>query len=326
MNPYKVLNIKEDASPEEIRKAHREKIKQLHPDSNPGDTTAAEKFREVQEAYEALTKPKPRQPQFQSDWFGNDPFSMFSDFFRSSSKRKEYSTECTISFIEAAKGKEITLTLELDKLCPSCDGEMGDTEACKQCNGSGGVIFKHGNMSVRQACSACRGQGKFLKNACKKCHGNGTIKESTPLNIKIPAGVRQNNLLNLNNSNETIIVKINVDPHRLFQRDNNDLVIVIPVSYTEAVFGITIEIPTLDGNYNITIPANSVSGDHVRIPGKGFNTPNSMAIGDLVAIIEIDPAGTEEKEVKEVLNKLSELEKKYPGRKKKGFLEDIKNT
>lgn len=317
-NPYKILGIKQDASEEEIKSAYRKMAIKYHPDKNPGDTEASEKFKEVAEAYEQLTNKNEQQHI--------DPFDIFSTFFNQGfrqERKQPIFAQCHVTFMEAAKGCEKTIDVQKNIDCSSCKGSGGESEDCSNCKGKGAINYRQGNMTVRMSCGRCNGNGKVIKVACTDCSGSGLAKETYSINIKIPEGTF-NARLRAHNVNDEIIVEVSASPHKLFTLNNNDVIITVPVSYTESVLGAKVEILTLEGLEEIEIPANSKSGNLIRLKGRGINSYYGK--GDLLILLQVDPFGLENESVTNLLKELSALESKHPSKKRVEFNEIIKKN
>lgn len=318
MNPYEILGISRNASSEEIKKAYRSKAMLFHPDRNLGDKEAEKKFKEVQAAYEAITNPKPQHRT-------NDPFDVtdiFEQFFNFNKrprqqKGRDIYTDCTVSFIEAANGCEKTIDLRRGDPCAQCKGTGAkETKTCHNCLGNGKISFRNGPATIYSPCQLCHGSGKLVTQSCQECNGYGLTQETVPVTIKLPEGVRNGDHICLRGQGEKLghpgdaYVVIKVDSHPLFSREHDDLVITMPITYPQAVFGFTTELPTLMGLQPITIPPEFRIGDVIRIPGMGFVNPHNGRRGDYVVKIELVTSIPTEKKAKEYLEKLAKIETK----------------
>lgn len=313
MNPYKVLGIEKNASKEEIKKAYMKLAKIWHPDLNPGDQEADKKFKQVQQAYETLTK----EPVNSFD--PSDIFNTFFNFhgFNQSTQRRGRDIKYThkVSFMEAAKGCEVTIDIKSGDPCLECNGTGSSSfENCDACGSQGVVIIRQGNMTMRTTCNRCGGMGKISLGKCQKCSGEGISDKVMPVSINIPPGIRNYDRIRLTGQGEQSDVPgdaylvIEVEKHPLFSRVGNDIMFNVPITYGQAVFGGLIKMPTLDGIREVSIPQGTKSGDQIRIPKEGLHNPQTGHLGDCVAVIQIDTSMPEDEKVKDHLIKLMKIE------------------
>jgi len=335
---YEVLGVGKNATEEEIKKAYRKLAVRYHPDKNPGDKSAEEKFKELGEAYEALSDPQKRaaydqyghaafDPRARASSGGgyaytggfHDPFDIFREVFGGTSifeemfgggggegarlqRGSDLRYDMEISLEEAARGceKEIHLT-KLD-LCDRCDGAGGEPGAqrrtCGTCGGHGQVIASRGIFSIRQTCPRCEGAGYIIDRPCTQCQGYGRREKNSKIKIAIPAGVATGVRLRSRGNGEAGVrggqsgdlhVIIHVRPHEIFQRDEDDLLCEVPISFVQAALGAEVEVPTLAGKAQIRIPAGTQSHTVFRLKGKGIKNVHSHGVGDLLVrvIVEI---------------------------------------
>ncbi|MGA3284100.1 MAG: molecular chaperone DnaJ [Verrucomicrobiota bacterium] len=336
---YEILGVSRDAEAGEIKKAYRRLAVKYHPDKNPGDKTAEEKFKELSEAYEALNDPQkraaydqfghaafdPRARAGRAGGFGggfaggfHDPFEIFREVFGGSGSIFEsvfggsqdpsqpqrgddlrYDLEITLE--EAALGceKEISVS-KLDR-CDVCTGsgmEHGSKmRTCTTCGGRGQVITSRGIFSIAQTCPHCKGAGRILEKPCKSCHGEGRRERSSKIKLRIPPGVDAGSRLRSPGNGESgfrggspgdLYVVLHIKTHEIFQRDGDDLLCEVPVSFAQAALGSEIEVPTLDGKATIKIPAGTQSGATFRIKGKGVKNLQGNGHGDLHVRIQVE--------------------------------------
>lgn len=324
---YEVLGIAKTASDDEIKKAYRKLAMKYHPDRNPDNAEAEEKFKECAEAYEVLSDSEKRSMYdrmghnafeggmgsggFGGGFSAEDIFSQFGDIFggafggggrgqqrarRGSDLR--YVMELTLE--EAVKGVKKTITFTAPAPCDACDGKgsknPNDVETCKTCHGAGQVRMQQGFFSVQQTCSTCRGQGKIIKNPCNKCHGSGVSDRQQTLEVTIPAGVDNGDRVRLTGKGEAIrdgqsgdlYVEVVVREHDIFQRDGADLYMDVPVSIADAALGKELEIPTLDGRVSLKVPEGTQTGKMFRLRGKGVKPVRSSMQGDLLCRIVVE--------------------------------------
>lgn len=323
---YEVLGVSKTASDDEIKKAYRKLAMKYHPDRNPDNAEAEEKFKEAAEAYEVLSDSEKRSMYdrmghnaFEGGFGGGgggfggfsaeDIFSQFGDIFggafgggRQQRQRRgsdlRYVMELTLE--EAVKGVKKTITFTAPAPCDVCDGKGSknpkDVETCKTCHGSGQVRMQQGFFSVQQTCGTCRGQGKIIKNPCQACHGSGVADRQQTLEVTIPAGVDNGDRVRLSGKGEAIrdgqsgdlYVEVVVREHEIFQRDGADLYMDVPVSIADAALGKEIEIPTLEGRVSLKIPEGTQTGKLFRLRGKGVRPVRSSMVGDLLCRIVVE--------------------------------------
>ena len=324
---YEVLGVNRDADAEAIKKAYRKLAMKHHPDRNPDDKTAEEKFKEAKEAYEILTDEQKRAAYDQYGHAGVDPsaggrggagFSGFSDAFgdifgdifgqaRGSGGRSgvyrgadlRYNLEITLE--QAARGTETKIRIPTAENCETCHGSGAkpgtQPKTCPTCEGHGQVRVQQGFFSIQQTCPKCHGTGKFIADPCGTCHGAGRVKKHKTLSVKIPAGVDEGDRIRLSGEGEPgvnggppgdLYVQMQVKPHAVFQREANDLHCEMPVSFATAALGGEIDIPTLDGQAKIRIPAETQSGKIFRLRGKGIKGVRSHAHGDLMCHVVVE--------------------------------------
>lgn len=323
---YKILGVPSNATQDEIKKAFRQLALKYHPDRNPNDKNAEEKFKEINEAYSCLSD---AQKRANYDRFGTaegvgagfgfaagSPFAdifgdIFDDFFggfnRSGRNRAvrgadlRYDLEITLE--EAAFGTEKTIKVPRLNTCDVCNGngfEPGGTqpEICPQCKGTGHIRLQQGFFSISRTCNKCSGAGKIITKPCFNCKGSGKVRIQKQLSVKVPAGVDSGSRLKLKNEGESgayggppgdLYVVINVMEHEFFKREGMDIYCQIPISFTKAVFGGEEEVPTLDGfTTKIKIPPGTESGKVFHLKNKGLPRVGSSHRGDQIVSIFID--------------------------------------
>ena len=266
------------------------------------------------------------------DFSGFDFSDIFGDLFggssffgggRSSSNRPRKGNDSilrvNLTFDEAVFGTKKTININTMETCVECNGKGGhDESVCPSCHGSGSVTAEQhtlfGTFMTKTTCSTCRGTGRVFKETCKKCHGNGKVKVNKDLEVKIPAGVNTGNQLRLSGKGEAginggpngdIYLEFNVGSHPLFERDDNDIYLILPLTITEAVLGCKKDVPTLYGTVKLTIPEGSETNDKHRLKGKGVEDVNTGKKGDMYVVLKVAIPKKLSKEQKSLFEKLS---------------------
>lgn len=345
---YEILGVSKTASDGEIKASYRKLAIKFHPDKNPGDSEAEEKFKECAEAYSVLSDPQKRASY---DRFGHqgvgagaggfDPgFTNIEDIFdlfgfgdmfgggrgggrtRSSAQRgSDLRYDLQISLEDAAAGKEEKLKIPRLERCEECSGkgtEKGtEPETCITCQGSGQTRFQQGFFSVMRTCGNCGGKGQIIKHPCKTCRGAGRIEKEKKLEIKIPAGVETGSRLRVNGEGEAgtnggpsgdLYVVIHVAEHELFERQGANLYSSIPISFAQAALGAEINVPTLDSEEELKIPAGTQTGTVFRIKNQGMPILGGRGKGDLFVAVTLVTPKNLTKEQRKVLEELAEIE------------------
>ncbi len=376
---YEILGVNKSASTDEIKKAYRKVAMQYHPDRNPGDKAAEEKFKEAAEAYEVLSD---ADKKAQYDRYGHagvsgngrggfggggmnmeDIFSQFGDIFgddlfgsffgggqrsggaqrRAGIRGSNLRVKLKLSYEEIAKS--VTKNIKVKKYvgCTSCSGsgakDKGSVQACSTCGGSGQVRKVQntflGQMQTVTTCPACHGEGTTITAKCGTCKGEGRVFGEETVSIDIPAGVQEGMQLNVNgkgNAGERgghpgdLIILIEEEPHKELHREGLNVAFELYLSFTDAVFGTQVEVPTIDGRAKIKIPAGTQSGKIFRLKGKGFPSVNSYEKGDQLIHVNIWTPQQVSPEEKSLLDKLSSSPnfKPQPEKNSKGFFDRIR--
>jgi molecular chaperone DnaJ len=319
---YETLGVAKNASEDELKKSYRRLAMKFHPDRNPGDKQAEEKFKEIKEAYEILSDPQKRAAYDQFGHAGVDPnmaaggsgFSGFSGFgdigdifesvfgggFRGGSsgnrvfRGSDLRYDLSLSLEEAVAGTEVKIRLPTQVVCSRCEGSGAkpgsSPTTCRRCGGQGQIRMTQGFFSVQQTCPTCRGTGKIIADPCSTCHGSGRTQEHKTLSVKVPAGVDTGDRIRLSGEGEAginsgpagdLYVQINVRPHPIFIREENNLYCEVPISIVTAALGGELEAPTLDGRVMLKIPPETQTGKLFRIRGKGVKPVRGGPTGDL---------------------------------------------
>ena len=348
---YETLEVSRDASAPELKKAFKKKAMKYHPDRNPDNPEAAEKFKEAAEAYDVLSD---SQKKSAYDQFGhqgvegmgaggpnfndiniNDIFGdIFGDVFgtRSSGRRSRRGSDLQynldLSLKEAVLGIQKKIKIPSHKKCHDCNGNgaaKGSSPiTCPNCNGAGQVRMQQGFFSVQQTCSNCSGTGQIIKDKCKTCGGQGAIKENKTLSVNIPAGVDNGDKVRLSGEGEwekggqsgDLYVAIRVSENPIFEREGKDLYIESPIPFEISILGGAIKVPTLEGSISLKIPAQTQTGKIFRIRGKGASVVRDIRRGDILCRVIVEtPSNLDKKQLK-LLNAFSESlskSKNFPG-------------
>ena len=366
---YDVLSVARSASIDEISTAYRREAMKYHPDRNPGDDEAVEKFKLAAEAFEVLSSDEKRAAYDRYGHAGvnngggnqfhdvNDIFSMFGDIFGDSifgsffgggrrqgggSGRRVHQgadirCNLTLDLVEAARGVTKTIKFRRHETCDICHGsgckEGTQPKTCQYCGGAGRIQQSTGIFSIQTTCPQCRGRGQTINDPCRDCGGSGLISQMVTREVKIPAGIDTGTRLRLQGEGEKspdggpsgdCYVFISVKPHKLFQREGQDLICRVPIGYAQAALGAEIEVPTLDGKEKIKIPRGTQNGDVITLQKKGMPIPRRNMAGDLhiVTVIEVPKKLTPEHE--ELLRKLAEIEHDTILPERKSFFSTLK--
>lgn len=368
---YEVLGLDKGADEAAIKKAYRKLAMKYHPDRNPGDKEAEEKFKEINEAYEVLSDPNKRarydqfghagvggngQGGFEGfsgfggfdDIFG-DIFDMFGGGFGSSRRRSgpqkgaDLKYEFTISFEEAAFGADKEINITRHENCDKCHGTGAKAgtakKTCPQCNGTGEIRYAQrtplGQFVNVKTCDVCHGEGTIIEQPCEKCKGSGKIKRDRKIHMKIPAGVDNGSVIPLRGEGEPgikggpagdLYIVIRVRPHEIFQRDGNDVLCEIPITFVQAALGDELIVPTLDGKVKYKIPEGTQSGTIFRLKGKGIPNIRGYGRGDhyVKVVVEV-PKKLNEKQ-KELLRKFADEMGEDVHEQRKTFFDKVKDV
>ena len=317
---YEALGVSKKASQDEIKKAHRSLVKKYHPDRNPGDAAAEERFKEVQAAYDTLSDPEKRKAYDSGGGLfggggpggpGGNPFGgqgtpqgfgdLFSTIFNRSGGRPEpmrgrdLETDARISFDDAMAGSQLTVTIPKDERCPTCAGsgaEPGTSpQTCPRCDGSGVEAQGQGFFSISQPCPQCGGSGQIIPSPCHTCGGSGVTHQTKRYKVNIPAGVKDGTRIRVAGKGEAglrgappgdLFVTIQVAPSPIFKRlDDGSLEVEVPITITEALRGGTVEVPTLSGTKRIRVQPGTQHGAIQRLRGEGPPRAGTKNRGDI---------------------------------------------
>ena len=318
---YEILGVSKSASADELKKAYRTLAMKHHPDRNPGDKSAEQKFKEVNEAYDIL---KDDQKRAAYDRFGHAAFEqgggrgpgdfgfsggfahifdeMFGEFMDGGrrgqagpSRGSDLRYNLEISLEDSFRGKQTTVRVQTLVACEQCKGsgaEAGSKPiACPTCHGRGRARVQQGFFTIERTCPACQGAGRVIDNPCKACAGQGRTRHEKTLSVNIPPGVEDGTRIRLAGEGEVgirgasagdLYIFITVAPHRIFQRDGANIFCRVPIPFTTAALGGAIEVPTVDGSRaRVTVPPGTQSGHQFRLKSKGMTVLRSPARGDM---------------------------------------------
>ncbi len=322
---YEVLGVGRSATEEELKKAYRKLALRHHPDRNPGNKEAEERFKEVSEAYSVLSDGERRM---QYDRFGHAAFGdagaggfefsagfedvfadLFGDFFgggrgrrrRGGRRGQDLRYDLEVAFEEAAFGTEKNIRVPRLVKCETCDGHgaarPGGIETCPACRGSGQTTFQQGFFRIAKTCGSCNGQGSVITEPCKACGGTGAARKVRTLNVKVPAGVDTGSRLVLRGEGEVgadggppgdLYVVLMVREHPLFTREGSTVICEIPLTFPQATLGTEIEVPTLEGKIKMKIPPGAQAGAVYRLHGKGLPDPSGYGRGDQLVRLSVE--------------------------------------
>jgi molecular chaperone DnaJ len=359
---YDVLGVSRSASDEELKKAYRKLAIRYHPDKNPGDREAEERFKEIGEAYAILCDAERRA---QYDRFGHAAFEqggmgfdfgagfedilgdLFGDFFGTGRGRggrtrvrrgQDLQYQLEVTFEEAARGFEKTLSIPRLTACATCSGTGAKPgtkpSVCTQCRGSGQIRFQQGFFAIAKTCGTCGGQGSVISSPCADCDGAGARRRTHTLSVRIPAGVDTGSRLKLRGEGESggnggqpgdLYVLIRVGPHPIFARDGVDVVCEVPVSVVQAALGTKLDIPTLDGPRKLDVPAGTQSGHVFRLRGLGVPDLNGFGRGDQVVRLTVETPRKLSARQRELLEEFARISGEEVHPMSKSFLEKVKS-
>lgn len=358
---YEILGVARNATESDLKSAYRKLAIKFHPDKNPGDKEAEDKFKEAAEAYEVLRDPQKRQIYDQYGHQGlegtgfsgfggfEDIFSSFGGIFedlfgfgggRSRGQNRyrgaDLRYDMTLEFEQAVFGTETQIDIDKMDSCKSCSGSGCESgtypETCRQCQGSGQVSRSQGFFTVRTTCSACRGAGQVIAHPCRECRGSGRTKIKKKVSLKIPGGVDTGSRLRLSGEGEPgvhggppgdLYVFIRVKPHDFFDRQENDIICQIPLSFIQAALGAEIQVPTLNGKKNLKIPKGTQPGELFRFKGEGIPSLQGGRRGDQIIQVAVRTPTHMSREQERLLTEFQRLETEKPLQKLSSKLKNI---
>jgi molecular chaperone DnaJ len=323
---YEVLGVARDCEGGELKRAYRKLAMELHPDRNPDNKEAENKFKEASEAYQVLSDPQKRA---QYDRFGHagpgmggfggggfrdvgDIFSAFSDIFgdlfggagpgarRGPARGSDIETRVSITLEEAAAGVTKEVTVLRNAACATCGGSGAapgtQPETCQQCGGRGQVMHSQGFLMISSTCPVCRGEGRVVRKPCTTCDGSGVDEKEDAMQIAIPAGVENGSTLRLMGRGEAaprggqpgnLYVVLRVADDERFERDGADLHTEVEVTFPQLALGDRIMVPTLDGEAEVEIPPGTQPGETIPLSGRGMPRLGAHGKGDIVAHLKL---------------------------------------
>lgn len=366
---YEVLGVSKSASEDEIKKAYRQNAKKYHPDLHPGDKECEEKFKELNEAYEVLSdsQKKARYDQFGHAGVdpnygagGGNPYGqgididdIFSSFFggfggsrrsnNANAPQRGSDVEATIyiSFEEAAKGCKKTLSYNSVSACEECNGTGAapgsSPKTCTACGGSGRVTISQrspfGVVQTQRTCDACHGKGKIIDNPCKKCGGSGRTRKNKTIDITIPAGIKDQQILNVGGRGNAgynggpagdLHVYVNVKSHQVFERRGDDVWCRMPLTFAQAALGADVIVPTLDGKVTYTVHEGTQPGDVFKLKGKGIPHLGGRGRGDQFVQVTVEVPKNLNNKQKDLIRQLENVTNDKNYAQRNSFFEKLK--
>lgn len=351
---YELLEVGRTANGEEIKRAYRRLAVKYHPDHNPDDSGAEEKFKALTEAYAVLSDADKRRryDQLGPAAFGNGQGAEPVDFGsigemlegllgdvlgrRESGLPRDLRYDLEISFEEAALGTDKIITVERPQPCKSCTGTGAEpgtrTETCPACKGRGSVRFQRGFFAAARACSTCDGRGVRIDTLCRQCNGRGQAVIPETLSVKIPAGVEDGAVRTLTGAGEhttkgagNLLIHVKVRPHPLFRREGADILCDVPLSFPQAALGAQIDAPTLEGKVKMKIPPGTQSGKVFRLRGKGLPVFGGYGKGDQLVKVMVEVPEQLNDRQRELLQALAAEMDESAHPQQRGFLDKLKN-
>lgn len=344
---YEVLGVSRLTTPDELKKAYRKCALAHHPDRNPGDKKAEERFKEATEAYQVLADPQKRSVYdqyghegvnvglgtgFSGGGFADIFEGIFEDFFsaggapsgrtrRRAQRGNDLRHEIEISFNEAVFGIEKELAIEREETCSICKGEGAkpgtSKSVCSVCRGSGQVMASSGFFSISRPCHKCQGRGSWVDHPCSVCRGAGRVAVEKKIHVKIPAGIDNGLRLRVQGEGEAgahggpsgdLYLDIGVHPHEFFKRQGDNILCEVPVSFIQATLGAEVQVPTLLGATTLKIPAGTQGGKVFKLKGKGIvSLSNIHEIGDEEVRILVETPTHLSEKQKELLKEFAAL-------------------
>src|SRR5271169_987284 len=358
---YKLLDLPRSATEADIKRAYRRLAMKFHPDRNPDDPEAEHKFKEAKEAYEVLTDAQKRAVYDQfghagleggrgggfsaGDAFGDIFGEMFGDIFSGGQRGRsqvfrgaDLRYELELDLEKAVFGTETEIQIPTLAECKTCKGSgaaKGSTpKTCDTCGGQGQVRVQQSIFTIQQPCPRCKGRGKIISNPCDTCYGQGRVRQEKTLAVQVPAGVDTGDRIRLTGEGEAgrnggpagdLYVEIHVREHAIFERDGSNLSCEVPISFTAAALGGTVEVPTLDGEVVIKITSETQSGRVFRIREKGVRPVRGGAAGDLFCRVVVETPVNLDEDQRELLREFeAQLQEGSHQPRERSFFEGVK--
>jgi len=358
---YTILGVERTASPEELKKAFRRLALKYHPDKNPNNKQAEEKFKAVAEAYEVLSDPEKRRRYdlyghaglegAQVGGFGGfeDIFSAFQDILggdpfgdlfgrprrRASGAHRRIQIELTLE--EVASGVERQVEVTRNEPCKDCKGTGAAPGTaptlCPYCHGQGEVQHRQGFFTMREVCPNCRGAGRVIETPCPVCRGAGRAPQKVRIALRVPPGIEDGQRLVVRGEGDPgrdgaprgdLYCDVRIKPHPVFQRRGGDLICEVPITFSQAALGAEIDVPTLTGTHRLKIPRGTQSGRTFRLGGQGLPHVNGFGRGDQIIITHVDVPRQLTPEQEDLLRKFAATEEVQVTPRRKGFFEKVK--
>lgn len=356
---YEVLGLNRDAADDDLKKAYRRLAMKFHPDRNPDDPDAEEKFKEASEAYEVLTDGQKRQAYDQYGHAGVDQPNgaggfgfegnfgdVFGDIFgggrgRSggASRGADLRYNLNLDLEQAVSGDEVEIRIPVLSACEDCDGNGSapgsSPQVCPDCQGQGQIRVSQGFFSLQQTCPRCRGQGRVITDPCRSCSGAGRREKRKTLSVKIPGGVDTGDRIRLTGEGEAgtsggppgdLYVQVEVNDHPIFVREGRHLYCEVPISIVDAALGGELEVPTLNGRVKLKIPNETQTGKVFRLRGKGVTQVRGGGVGDLLCKVVVETPVKLTDAQKELFTQLKASlgENEHHSPKEKSWFEGVK--
>jgi molecular chaperone DnaJ len=361
---YALLSVHKNASDAELKRAYRKLAHEFHPDKNPGNKAAEDKFKEINEAYEVLSDPQKRAyydqygiapgaqgpgPGFggfgagmgMGDIFGD----IFEEFFGGGRGRGRATAgddlryNLKITFEEAVFGTTTKIRVPRWERCSDCEGtgakSKDSIKVCPTCQGAGQIRTQQGFFSISRTCTRCGGEGRVITEPCRACGGKKRIERDRTLSVKIPAGVETGNTIRLSGEGELgtsggppgdLYVFLTVEDHALFKREGQDIVCEVPISFTQAALGCELDVPTVNGSSKLKVPAGTQPGHVFRLKGKGFPHLRGSGSGDQLCRIVVEVPAKLTSKQKELLQEFDRLSGDGATPITKGFFDKVKEV